>query len=227
MAVEGRDFYSLSYRYSGKISIKYENTELISECGSVTFMPRGVAYETEILEDTSMAIIHFRLAEDIDFRNPAVLAVSDKSIRHLFDRLVREYRVDEPFDFSCMALFYELLSRLETYSASESVGRIPDKLRRAKEYMLESFSDSALSISSVADEVGVSTAYLRREFSACYGKSPIACLRDVRIENAKRLLQSEYLTVEQIAEECGFSGASYFIQVFHKATGTSPDKYRR
>jgi transcriptional regulator GlxA family with amidase domain len=49
----------------------------------------------------------------------------------------------------------------------------------------------------------------------------------LRVANAKNLLQSENLSVTQIAEQSGFSSASYFIQVFAKAVGESPEKYRR
>ena len=84
-----------------------------------------------------------------------------------------------------------------------------------------------LSVSSIADTLGVSTAYLRREFAAAYGKSPISFLKEVRISNAQNLLRSEYLTVSEIAEHCGFRSASYFIQDFRRATGKSPGEYRR
>jgi AraC-like DNA-binding protein len=55
----------------------------------------------------------------------------------------------------------------------------------------------------------------------------VSFLRDIRIGNAKNLLRSEYLSVSQVAEQCGFSGTSYFIQIFHKTVGESPERYRR
>lgn len=227
MKVDKRDFYSLSYRYSGKISIKTEDCELISEKNSITFMPKGISYETEILEDTQMAVVHFKLVEDIDFRNPVVLLINDDSIHRLFEQLVRSFRVDVPLDFACMAIFYELLSKLETLSLTESEKQIPIKIRSAREYMQQNFSDSLFSVSQLAERFGISTAYLRREFSRAYGKCPVSMLCELRISKAKNLLESEYLTVSEIAEQSGFSCASYFIQVFHRATGLSPEKYRQ
>ena len=75
--------------------------------------------------------------------------------------------------------------------------------------------------------LGVSTSYLRREFSRAFGVSPIAFLRDVRVANAKNMLESGVLSVGEIAEQCGFASPAYFIQVFHKAVGAPPDRYRR
>ena len=225
-AVDERGFYSLSYRYNGKVSIKTENVEFVSEANSVTFMPHGIAYETEIIEDTKMAVVHFKLDRDIDFRNPALLRSVDKGTQILFEKTVQSFHVDEPLDFACMANFYELLAKLEAYTIFAKGEEAPRKIALAKENMLKSFTDPLFSVATLAESVGVSTAYLRRGFALAYGKSPIAFLRDLRISTAKNLLQSEYLTVEEIARQSGFSSASYFIQTFHKTVGISPDRYR-
>lgn len=225
--VEERGFYSLSYRYYGKVLFKTENESFISDASSITFMPQNIKYETEIIEDTRMAVLHFKLARDIDFRNAAVLRVSDKSVPALFEKLIQSFRVDEPIDFGCMACFYELLATLEGVARHARADRIPQKIAEARKEMLRRFSDPLFSIGALAERLGVSTAYLRREFSRTYGKSPVTFLKELRISNAQTLLQSEYLTIAEIAAQSGFSGPSYFIQVFHRATGDSPDRYRR
>ena len=227
VTVEGRNFYSLSFRYHGKVLLKADGSEYISAANSITFMPKGTSYETEIMEDSKMAVIHFKLSEDIKLSNPAVLEIHDREIQRIFEKLIQSYRVDTPIDFLSMSLLYELLARLEAIAPLGADSYIPKKIALAKEKMLMSFSDPCLSVSSIAEEFGISTSYLRREFSKAYGKSPISFLRDLRISNAKNLLQSEYLSVARIAEACGFTGESYFIQVFHKAVGLSPDRYRR
>lgn len=223
VSVERRGFYSLSYRYSGRVSFRIGDRELSSGENTVTFMPQNTGYETVITEDTRMAVIHFKLDRDIDFRNPGVIEVSDPAVRLLFEELIGSFRVDRPVDFKCMAIFYELLGRLERLDGGE---RVPRKIALAREMMLTSFSDPLFSVGHLAEELSVSTSYLRREFSKAYGKSPVSYLRDLRITHAKNLLQSEYLSVEQIASQSGFSGASYFIQIFHKTVGTSPERYR-
>ncbi len=227
VSVEGRDFYSISYRYSGKILIKSENREFVSGANSITFVPMGIGYETEIIEDTSMAVIHFKLNRDIDSRNPQLLEINDDGIPLLFEKLIKKIGVDNRIDFSCMSIFYELLARLESLVDDKDGVYIPKKIRLAKEYMVQNFSDSLLSISSLAEYLGVSTSYLRGAFSLAYNKSPVSYLRDIRLSNAKNLLQSEYLSIAEIAEQSGFSSASYFIQVFRKWVGESPDRYRR
>ena len=227
VAVEGRNFYSLSYRYYGKVLLKTKEAELISEANSVTFMPQGMSYETEIIEDTRMAVVHFKLDRDIKIGNPATVEIQGREIPMLFEKLIRSFRVDTPVDFVCMSVFYELLAKLEALAPLEHGEHIPHKIALGKDYLLQHFSDPECSVFSLAEHLDVSTAYLRREFAKAYGKSPISFLRELRIENAKILLQSEYLSIARIGEQCGFSSESYFIQVFHKIVGTSPDRYRQ
>lgn len=227
VTVERRDYYSLSYRYSGRVSFKVGEETFLSEAGSVTFMPKNLGYETAVIEETRMAVVHFKLARDIDFRNLGILAVNDVGVRMLFEELIGSFRVDAPIDFKCMAIFYELLGRLEVLAPRGEGERVPRKIELAREKIAERFSDPMFSVGLLAEELSVSTSYLRREFSKAYGRSPVSFLRDIRIGNAKNLLRSEYLSVSQVAEQCGFSGTSYFIQIFHKTVGESPERYRR
>lgn len=225
--VKGRGFYSLSYRHKGKTLIKNEETEFISEAGSVTFVPKGVAYATEILEDGYMTVIHFKLASDIDFRNPEVISIEGTKIPFLFDKLEQSYRIDDPMDLNCFSMLYELFASLENLASHKHKAQIPDKIRMTREYIQQNYSDPYFSVASVAENFDISTSYLRREFSLAYGESPIAFLGALRLGKAKTMLTSEYLTVAEIAEQCGYTSSSYFIQVFRKATGESPNRYRR
>lgn len=226
IAVKARDFYSISYRYSGKAYFKAGDVEFVSGANSITFMPKNVSYETEVLEDTQTVVAHFKLAHDIDFRNPAVINADDKELIHLFEKLLRRNRVGSPVNFSVMAVFYELLAKLDSLDPTKNRDAIPKKISAAREKMMSSFSDPLFSIDTLAENIGVSTSYLRREFSKAYGKSPIAYLKELRIKNAKVLLHSGYMSISEIAEQSGFSSTSYFIQVFHKTVGYSPSKYR-
>lgn len=225
--VDKRNFYSLSYRYDGKILIDSNGERLFSTGGSITFVPKGLSYYTEIIEDTRMAVIHFKLDRDIDFRNAAVIQTHDNGIRLLFEMLIRNFHIDSPVDFHCMSVFYDLLARLTDASEKETPNQASSKIRAIKAYVEQNYADPSLYIEALAQKFSISTSYLRREFLKAYGISPVSFLRSVRVGNAKNMLESGYLSVTEIAEQCGFSSDSYFIQVFHKLVGESPDRYRR
>ncbi len=225
--VSKRDFYSLSYRYSGKVLIEENGKSMFSEKGSITFIPKGVSYTTQIVEDMNMALIHFKLDNDTDFHNSEVVEIKDASVRLLFEKVIHNFHINSPVDFHCLSAFYELIARLDDISKKESTKKIPEKIQKAKEFMEQEYSDPSVYIESVAEKFGISTSYLRREFLRGYGTTPIDFLRAVRIGNAKNLLMLEHLSVSEIAVQCGFSSDSYFIQVFRKTVGESPTKYRQ
>ena len=224
--VKSRNFHSLSYRFNGRVSIVTSETELISEAGSITFMPKGVDYATEILEDTYAIAIHFDFDNDITFRNPYILIPSSNKERELFKALRKKFNYDDPFEVHFMSALYELFSELDDMSHDQNEITIPEKIEKARKIISKEFSDPLFSVSALAERIGVSTSYLRREFAKHFGSSPVAYLKEMRLYNAKNLLDSEYLLIGEIAEQCGFTSASYFIQFFGKAVGTSPNKYR-
>ena len=225
--VKGRNFHSLSYRYDGKISVSSNGDTIFSKGGSVTYIPKDLSYTTEIIEDMNMAVIHFTLNRDIASTEASVIDIQDEKTRLLFEKIVLKSHIDFSADFSCMSAFYELLSRLEALEETESSGSSSNKIYSIKNYIEKNYSNKSIYIESIAKDFGISTSYLRREFSRTYGISPIAFLRSVRVGNAKNMLESGLLSISEIADICGFSSTSYFIQIFRKEVGEPPDRYRR
>jgi len=64
------------------------------------------------------------------------------------------------------------------------------------------------------------------DFKAHTGDVPAHYIRHVRIQAACQLLSTTELEIIQIAELSGFSGSSYFAQVFRRDVGLSPSQYR-
>ncbi len=223
--VAKRDFYSLSYRYAGRIKIEANGSSYTSGAGSVTFTPKGEDYCTEVCEDTHMAVIHFTLAREIETSGVCVIDDEGGRLKPYFNRLAATFKSADTCDFEAMALFYQLLSEL---SRIEEAGRaIPSIAVLAKEEIERSFANASLSISSIASGLSVSDSYLRRVFRDAYGMSPLAYLTHVRIRYAKNMLESEFFSIDQIGALCGFQSVGYFIQCFRSKTGETPGNYRK
>jgi len=58
------------------------------------------------------------------------------------------------------------------------------------------------------------------------GTSPERFLTQVRLERAKHLLETEFLTVKEVMNRVGMSDASFFARCFKAAYGMTPGKYR-
>lgn len=69
-------------------------------------------------------------------------------------------------------------------------------------------------------------SFLRR-FRQATGYTPIQYTQQLRVENAKSLLESTDEPVEEIAWHVGYEDAAYFRRLFKRVTGINPAKYRK
>lgn len=74
---------------------------------------------------------------------------------------------------------------------------------------------------------GLAERTVKRRFKAATGVTLIDYLQDVRIEEAKRLLETTKLAAEEISVEVGYQDASFFRRLFSRRTGLTPSGYRR
>lgn len=79
----------------------------------------------------------------------------------------------------------------------------------------------------VAKEIGYSSRYLSRLFSLHLGHSIARHLRDLRLAEAKQLLELSDLPVRSIAARVGYSYPEHFIRAFTREVGLSPGDFRR
>lgn len=83
-----------------------------------------------------------------------------------------------------------------------------------------------LSLTGLAHSVNLSVWRLSHVFRAEVGMSPIQYLKVLRIEKAKHLLETSFLSVKEITHIVGLKDESHFVRDFKKAYGVSPTPYR-
>jgi len=82
-------------------------------------------------------------------------------------------------------------------------------------------------IADFCDRVGLSKTSLTEKFGKQVGASPIEYLTDWRMQIAARWLRESGMTIDQIAERCGYDSASAFSKAFKRIFEVSPGAYRR
>jgi len=95
---------------------------------------------------------------------------------------------------------------------------------RVQSYLLSHYH-RPVTLAQVAKAMGCSSAYLCRHYRELTNQTPFQCLRDIRIEAAKRLLGSD-VPIGRVAEMVGFDDPLYFSKVFSNYTGESPQRFR-
>src|ERR1700757_1227152 len=85
----------------------------------------------------------------------------------------------------------------------------------------------ALDLQAIANHASVSVRTLNRQFREHFGTTPFGLLTTMRVNRARRLLESTGLTVNRVAEQSGFGSYPSLRHHFVRAVGVSPHKYRQ
>jgi len=85
----------------------------------------------------------------------------------------------------------------------------------------------ALRIEQIAASLGISPGYALEAFRKLYGMSPRQYLSDLKMREAKALLQQSHLGLKEIAARLGYAELSHFSRQFKRWTGLSPQHYRQ
>ena len=99
-------------------------------------------------------------------------------------------------------------------------------VRQAEEWLARHFREPHAVAAAVAASA-VPERSLKRRFKAATGAALIDYVQNLRIEEAKRLLEMEPISSEAIAAEVGYENPAFFRKLFKRATGLTPGQYRR
>lgn len=217
--------------------------------GSLLYIPAGVAYKLKS-KYFKAAVITFDFT-DVDplpeeRLSPVTVAEFDASLCHNTD-------IEPPFDkyfkiddIECDRELFERMCNIFTSAEGCFRARVSAMFKLEILKLLETVDDGALPARMVEEL----DAYIREnsgeeisntEIGAIFGYHPFYVSRILkerkgmtlrqyiiayRIKAAKRLLQFSARTVNEIAEELGFTDASYFTKVFKSEVGETPKEYR-
>lgn len=84
-----------------------------------------------------------------------------------------------------------------------------------------------LSLKQLAKQSNLDPTYFHKLFTSAFGQTPAQRILEYRITAAKTGLLEEELSLEELAERCGFSSPSYLGFKFRQATGQTPTQYRK
>ena len=98
-------------------------------------------------------------------------------------------------------------------------------MERVMKYISEHLSDSDLNVEKLTAEVGISRAQLHRKLKEIAGVSAGEFIRNIRLEQAARLIEEGKINITQVAYSVGFNNQTHFSTVFKKHYGMSPTEY--
>jgi transcriptional regulator GlxA family with amidase domain len=113
------------------------------------------------------------------------------------------------------------------FSAALQAQRADREVLRDLQAWLPDHLDDDLAVADLARRVAMSPRHFAREFTAEVGVTPARFVEDLRVEAARRLLESTRRGVEDIAATCGFGTAETMRRAFLRSVRVPPSDYRR
>jgi len=89
----------------------------------------------------------------------------------------------------------------------------------------ENLSNPDFDVEMMTQEVGISRAQLHRKMKEMTGISTSEFIRNLRLEQAARLIREKQINITQVAYSVGFNNQAHFSTVFKKHFGVTPTEY--
>lgn len=201
------------------------------------------AYGYFMQKDSRFTTVLKRL---VSLYEPLLAVDRERVIRALTETYILIYRIARETNIVSQDL-YRSKSYLDDFMNQTSLGKIVafDRqirilYKRYKELesmdyseitvraisLIEEHQRESVSLEEAAREIGVTPQYLSRIFKIDTAKSFKEYHKNLRMEEAKRLLREDRLSVREISDMLGFNDYNYFIRTFKKTIGCTPTEYK-
>jgi AraC-like DNA-binding protein len=124
-------------------------------------------------------------------------------------------------------MYCEELGEGETRIKHEAIPNPVDPSMQEAQSLIHQRAFTKLSLNQVASTLGITPVQLTKRFNASYGVTPLRYLTALRLKKAKHLLLDTKMTIEQIAECCGYQNGFYLHRLFAKYEHMTPSHYRK
>ncbi|WP_017446529.1 helix-turn-helix transcriptional regulator [Gayadomonas joobiniege] len=218
--------HSLFYCNDGEISVTMNQQTLIARKGQIIVIPAGQSFLLELQADY-WEMAWFALDDTANWQSFHNLApgihscANGKQIFHLLGHLYYESSAELRAP-SIKLLAHYLNQTFNATPISEEIAKLK-QLRRDIEKSLH----YDWTVETMAQTIHYSSPHLHKLFKRHFQLSPIQYLIKLRMQRAKYLLTNSQWSIQQIAEQVGYSDVFNFAKRFKKSVGLAPGQYRK
>ncbi len=216
---------------------------LVSRSLEVGSICTGAALLAELgLLDGRRATTHWALADGLAAAHPAVELDADRIFVHdgvwtsagvtagidLALEILRQHHGTEIAAQAArnLVVYLQRAGGQQQYSAHLAAQRASDQTILDLLAHIADHPGADLSVTGLADHVGMAPRSFQRLFTREVGTSPGAYVEQVRIDAARRLLERTDDSLARIARQCGYSNVETFHRSFRRLIGVTPGEYR-
>ena len=221
---KNRNNHIIGIHLSGSSVHYFKNRKFTIDENCVYFLNQKDDYKVKVLEKGVAFSVHFTTYEPIDTESFCIKTAKANEIVRLLN-LIEKGFLSKNNELGLMSDVYGLCSELNKIYLKSYF--LKDKrMTDAEKYINIHFTENDC-LSAAVKQSSLSRRRFNELFKACFGLTPNKYLTSLKIEYAKKLISTNYFSISQIAEMCGFSDIYYFCKVFKNETGTTPAKYKR
>lgn len=221
--------YEVSYYVEATGNLQIGNNHYNIKTGDVRFVKPGTFLNST--PDYVCYTVNFDFGEiETIYSNqildniPEFISTDGKLIKH-FEEIIKRVESNEPHDkIYQTALLTQIISSL--YELAMLKNPYSEPVKRCIEYLEQNYK-TQISLKSLGEYSGYSDIHLLRLFKKDTGRSPHDFLTELRINHAKKLLNTTEESIEAIAYDCGFKSVSHFKTLFKEFTGLTPGSFRK
>jgi AraC-like DNA-binding protein len=231
--------FHITYVVSGNGRISIDNAEFtVGPYDAIFIRPRQVHFSIDD-NDTNYELMEFKFSaltveseDSVPFLAPVIKVQNLTTFVPALERLISASMLDSSgFGYLGLTRLAETLILLERESNLLSDIKpgsrdMQVRIRQAAEYIALHYTEK-LTVSDLAELVGVSPSHFAVMFTAITSTSPNKMLIQVRLRHVKEMLSCTDFPIEQIAEMCGFDSPQYLSRIFHQVEGMTPSSYRQ
>lgn len=103
---------------------------------------------------------------------------------------------------------------------------INEAIEQMDSYIRQHYTESII-LSELSEKYHFNHSYMTRLFKKIKGQTPMKLIHELRMEDARKMLKNESLSVREISEILGFSDQHYFSRIFKETTGMTPKEFRQ
>lgn len=232
---EGYPFDQILYCTKGSGTLFLDGKKISIRPCTALYLPKH--YPHEYSPDGDVWDIHWivpsgygceKILSQFGLTEPCIFQIKEiNMLEHIFRKMHDSLRSDSVFgNYRASGYLYDFL--IEFYRVtSEKVSSVSTSsaLMKAVDYINSNYSDT-VTMDELCSVSGVTKQHLCLLFRKSLDTRPMEYIAKRRIQAAKELLMSTDKNVEEIAEETGFGGSSYFCKLFRKYEGITPTQFR-
>lgn len=227
--ISNRETTGILIETRGAITFKQKDNESTLDRDHIVVLPKGCDYEYLCSEDSACYIIEL----DTPFLTENnILSIHIGNVEEfisLFNRIEHAFTFKEDGQHAfLLADAYRILTKLidqttEDYLLNQS----SLLLMPALTFIEENLSSPPPTNEFLASLCSISCVYFRKLFVKKYGMPPLKYVTNLKIQKAKGLIISDFLSFGEIAQNCGFTSIYHFSKVFKNETGLTPTEYKK